>query len=175
VNPFRSVAEEGHAHGETSSSEEINAHIQHHLKDDHYFNFFTDSKTGKSYGFPLPVILTDGGLKVFSAGEFEHGEKVVEKDGQYYKLYHSNIYKTDAAGTITYDDKHHPTNAKPWDFSITKNVVGLLLAALLLFIGFTSLAKTYKNGPNAVPKGIGRALEPLVLYVRDEMAEIGRA
>src|SRR5690606_41103313 len=97
VNPFRSVAEEGHAHGETSSSEEINAHIQHHLKDDYYFNFFTDSKTGKSYGFPLPVILIDGGLKVFSAGEFEHGEKVVEKDGQYYKLYHSKIYKTDAA------------------------------------------------------------------------------
>ncbi|MCT1532923.1 F0F1 ATP synthase subunit A [Sphingobacterium daejeonense] len=170
VNPFRSVAEEAQSHGETSSAEEINAHIQHHLKDDYYFNFFTNSKTGKSFGFPLPVILIDGGLKVFSSAEFDHGNKVVEKDGNYYKLYHSKIYKTDAAGTITYDDKHHPTNAKPWDFSITKNVLGLILAALLLFIAFTSLAKTYKNGPNVVPKGLGRALEPLVLYVRDEMA-----
>ncbi len=170
VNPLHLAAQEAQSQSKTSSSEEITAHIQHHLKDDYYFNFFTNSKTGKSFGFPLPVILIDGGLKVFSSGEFDHGNKVVEKDGTYYKLYHSKIYKTDAAGTITYDDKHHPTNAKPWDFSITKNVFGLILAALLLFIAFTSLAKTYKNGPNVVPKGLGRALEPLVLYVRDEMA-----
>src|SRR5690606_32059049 len=80
------------------------------------------------------------------------------------------IYKTDAAGTINYDEQHHPTNAKPLDFSITKNVVGLLLAAFLLFWGFTSLANTYKKGVNNLPKGVGRVLEPLVLYVRDEMA-----
>ncbi len=170
ANPFRSAAEVAPSTGEVSSPEEINAHIQHHLKDDYYFNFATNSKTGHSYGFPLPVILIDNGLKIFSAAEFDHGKKVVENDGNYYKLYHSKIYKTDAAGTITYDDHQHPTNAKPLDFSITKNVVGLMLAALLLFIGFMSLAKTYKNGANAIPKGVGRVLEPLVLYVRDEMA-----
>lgn len=170
VNPFRLAAEAAPAHGETSSPEEITAHIQHHLKDDYYFNFAHDSKTGKNYGFPLPVILIDNGLHVFSAGEFDHGNKVVEKNGNFYKLYHSKIYKTDAAGTITYDEHHHPTNAKPLDFSITKNVVGLMLAALLLFLGFTSLARTYKKGPNAIPTGVGRVLEPLVLYVRDEMA-----
>src|SRR5690606_32768027 len=50
-------------------------------------------------------------------------------------------------------------------------VVGLMLAALLLFLGFTALAKTYKKGANAIPTGVGRFLEPLVLYVRDEMAK----
>ncbi len=170
VNPFRLAAETVPTAGKTSSKEEINAHIQHHLKDDYFFNFATNSKTGQSYGFPLPVILIDNGLHIFSSSEFDHGKKVVEKDGNYYKLYHSKIYKTDAAGTITYDEKHHPTNAKPLDFSITKNVVGLLLAALLLFLAFLSLAKTYKKGPNNIPTGVGRVLEPLVLYVRDEMA-----
>ena len=170
ANPFLSLAAED-AHGETpkSQAQEINEHIAHHLQDDHYFTLF---KKGEEYvGFPLPVILIDGGLKVFSSGEFKKGNGVVEKDGQFYKNYHGKIYKTDAAGTINYDAEHHPTNAKPWDFSITKNVVGLMLAALLLFLGFTALAKTYKKGANAIPTGVGRFLEPLVLYVRDEMAK----
>lgn len=170
VNPFCLNASETASEGKTSTQEEVDEHIAHHLKDDYYFTFFHNSKTGKNYGFPLPVILIDNGLKVFSAAEFDYGETVVEKEGNYYKLYHGKIYKTDANGTITYDQKHYPSNAKPWDFSITKNVFGLILAAVLLFIAFGSLAKTYKNGPNAVPKGFASALEPLVLYVRDEMA-----
>lgn len=169
VNPFSLAAEESHdVPAAKTQAEEINEHIAHHLQDDHYFTLY---KAGDKYvGFPLPVILIDNGLKVFSSGEFEQGKAVVEKDGQHYKYYHGKIYKTDAAGTITYDEKHHPTNEKPWDFSITKNVVGLMLAALLLFLGFISLAKTYKKGANAIPTGVGRFLEPLVLYVRDEMA-----
>jgi F-type H+-transporting ATPase subunit a len=169
VNPFRALAS-AEAHEETPNNKatEINEHIAHHLQDDHFFTLY---KTGEKHvGFPLPVILIDNGLKIFSSGELEHGEAVVEKDGRYYKYYHGKIYNTDASGTINYDDNHHPTNAKPLDFSITKNVVGLLLATLLLFVGFLSLAKTYKKGPNNLPKGIGRVLEPLVLYVRDEMA-----
>ncbi len=171
VRPFNLKAEGAHAEEPKSQAEEINAYMHHHLQDDHYFSLFSDKEAGKHYGFPLPVILIDGGLKIFSSAEFHHGEQVVEKEGQYYTLYHGKIYKTDAAGTINYDDKHHPTNAKPLDFSITKNVAGLLLATLLLFLGFLSLAKTYKKGANAVPKGVGRFLEPLVIYVRDEMAK----
>ncbi|MFD2743904.1 MULTISPECIES: F0F1 ATP synthase subunit A [Sphingobacterium] len=170
VSPFSLRADDAHQEGSHSQEEEISQYIQHHLEDDHYFSLFTDKKAGKHYGFPLPVILIDNGLKVFSSGEFHHGEHTVEKDGQHYALYHGKIYKTDAAGTLDMDEHHHPTNAKPLDFSITKNVVGLMLAALLLFIGFISLAKTYKKGANNLPKGAGRVLEPLVLYVRDEMA-----
>src|SRR5690606_32878767 len=156
---------------ELSTPEEIQEYSEHHVKDDYYFSLFSNKQTGKHYGFPLPVILIDNGLKIFSSAEFHHGEKVVEKGGKYYRLYHGKIYETDGAGTINYDEDHHPTNAKPWDFSITKNVAGLLLATLLLFLGFLSLAKTYKNGANTVPKGVGRFLEPLVIYVRDEMAK----
>src|SRR5690606_5446483 len=73
VNPFCLSASETVSEGKTSTQEEVNEHIAHHLKDDYYFTFFHNSKTGKNYGFPLPVILIDNGLKVFSAAEFEYG------------------------------------------------------------------------------------------------------
>lgn len=159
-----------HVEGEKSQAEKVQEHITHHLADDYSFIFFSDEATGKHYGFSLPVILIDNGLKVFMSSEFNYGENVVEKDGQNYKLYHGKIYKTDAAGTIEYDAEHHPTNEKPLDFSITKNVASLFFTTFLLFIMFLGLAKTYKKGPNNLPKGFARALEPMVLYVRDEMA-----
>ena len=163
--------DDAHAAVDPDSPEFVQEYAQHHLMDDHYYSFFGDAETHKHYGFPLPVILIDEGLKVFmSTEDFVYKGKVVENGGQFYKYYHGKIYKTDAAGTISYDEHHHPTNAKPLDFSITKNVFGLILASILLFWGFTRLAKTYKSSPNNLPKGFGRVLEPLVIYVRDEMA-----
>lgn len=174
------VAAEAHGHveahgeevAEKSNDQFVKEYIDHHLMDDHYYSFFADKEEHKHYGFALPIILIDNGLKVFMSSEdFVYKGQVVENGGQFYKYDHGKIYKTDAQGTITYDEHHHATNEKPLDFSITKNVVGLLLASVLLFLGFTALARTYKNGPNNLPKGIARALEPLVLYVRDEMAK----
>jgi len=97
-----------------------------------------------------------------------HGETVAEVDGNYYKSYHGKIYKTDASGTINYDEEHHPTNAKPLDFSITKNVFTIFLVGLLMFVMFSRMAKKYKKG--SMPKGMGRFLEPIVLYIRDDIA-----
>jgi F-type H+-transporting ATPase subunit a len=146
----------------------IKEFVDHHLKDSHDFTFFSDEDKGEHYGFGLPVILIDNGLKVFSSSKFHHGEKVAEVDGSYYKLHHSKIYKTDAKGTLTLDEHHHPTNEKPLDFSITKNVVAMLITALLLFLFFVGLAKSYKKSP--IPTGMGRVLEPLVIFIRDEVA-----
>lgn len=150
--------------------EKITEHIQHHLLDSYDFTLFSDEETGEHVGFSLPVILIDGGLKVFSAAEFHHGEAVANVDGSYYKLVHNKIYKTDAAGTLTMDHHGHPTNEMPLNFSITKNVFSLMLTALLLILMFTALARTYKKGPNEIPTGFSRVLEPLVIYVRDEIA-----
>ncbi len=150
------------------TKEEIDAYIRHHLQDSHDFIFYTNGETGTHYGFPLPVILWDGGIKTFMSSEFHHGESVAEAGGSYYKLYHGKVYKTDAQGTITLDDHDHPTNAKPLDFSITKSVVGMLFAGLLMLLLFSALARGYKKGP--IPSGFARVLEPLVIYVRDEIA-----
>lgn len=149
--------------------ERIKADIQHHLKDSHDFVFLSDEETGKHYGFSLPVILWDNGLKIFSSSKFHYGETVAEVDGNYYKIHHSKIYKTDASGTIEYDEHHHPSNVKPLDFSITKGVLSIMIMAILMFWLFTSIAKSYTKN-NGVPKGIAGFLEPIILYIRDDIA-----
>ena len=161
--------------------QEVKEFIDHHLKDSHDFNIYSytdDEGEMHHVGFPLPVILIDNGLQIFSSGKFHHGEEVVESGGNYYRLYHSKIYKTDAEGTLNYDEHHgdHPTNVRPLDLSITKSVVMMLVTGLLLIWLFRSLAKSYQKN-NSIPKGIGRFFEPIVLYVRDEIAiaNIGEA
>jgi len=151
---------------------EVRDYVSHHLLDSHDFGIFSyTDDSGKTHhvGFPLPVILWDNGLQVFSSSKFNHGEDVAEVNGNYYKAYHGKIYKTDASGTIHYDEEHHPTNTKPLDFSITKSVVMILLTSLLLFWLFAGLAKSYRKN-NGIARGVGRFFEPIVLYIRDDIA-----
>ncbi|RLD82371.1 MAG: ATP synthase F0 subunit A [Bacteroidetes bacterium] len=147
----------------------IKEDIQHHIQDSHDFTFYSNSKTGKHTGFPLPVILWDNGLQVFMSSKLHHGETVAESNGNYYKLYHNKIYKTDVAGTIEYDEHNHPDNIKPLDFSITKNVFMIIVTGLLMLWLFGGMAKSFKEGP--IAKGIaGRLLEPIIIYIRDDIA-----
>jgi F-type H+-transporting ATPase subunit a len=178
VEHAQEVHVEGHSTNDgLSQKEKVEAHIAHHLQDSYDFVFFSDEAEGKHYGFSLPVILIDNGLKVFSSSKFHHGETLAEVDGQYYKLFHNKIYKTGAEGVLDLDEHHHPTNAMPLNFSITKNVFALLITSIIIFFLFFGLAKTYKTSHNNLPKGFNRVLEPLVIYVRDEIARpnIGEA
>ncbi|MFI1744783.1 F0F1 ATP synthase subunit A [Thalassobellus sediminis] len=167
-----SFAKEEESHAEAGDVKtEIKEYINHHLLDSHDFSltsYTTETGEHKYIGFPLPVILWDGGLQVFSSSKLHHGEAVVEQGGNYYKSFHGKIYKTDASGTIHLDEHHHATNAKPLDFSITKNVFTIFVIALLMFVVFSRMAKKYKT--SALPKGIGRGLEPIILYIRDDIA-----
>jgi len=153
---------------EVSLKTKIKESINHHLLDSHDFTFFSDSETGKHYGFSLPVILWDEGIQLFSSSKFHHGETVAENNGNYYKLYHNKIYKTDVDGTITLDDHHHPTQVKPLDFSITKSVLMIIITGILMFLAFAGMAKSFKKGP--IVTGAGRFLEPIIIYIRDEIA-----
>ncbi|TYA74104.1 F0F1 ATP synthase subunit A [Seonamhaeicola marinus] len=171
VTTMSFAKEETKKGGEGDIKTEIKEYINHHLLDSYDFSltsYTTESGEHKYIGFPLPVILWDNGLKVFSSSKLHHGESVAEVDGNYYKSFHGKIYKTDASGTINYDDHHHATNEKPLDFSITKNVFTIFLVALLMFFMFSRMAKKYKKG--ALPKGMGRFLEPIILYIRDDIA-----
>lgn len=147
----------------------IKEFINHHLLDSHDFTFNGNEETGAHYGFPLPVILLDNGIQMFSSSKFHHGEEIAEHNGNYYVLYHEKIYKTDASGTLIKEENGHPTNFRPIDFSITKSVVGIMLVSVLMLLLFGGLAKTYSKN-NGIATGAGRFFEPIVLYVRDEIA-----
>ncbi|QXP63626.1 MULTISPECIES: F0F1 ATP synthase subunit A [unclassified Polaribacter] len=163
--------------GQVNTKEEVKAYIEHHLKDSHDFAFYSytnDANERKHVGFPLPVIVwTTEGLVTFMSSAFHHnddGHVIVEKNGLKFAKIHSKIYELEnGAATVSFDDAHHATNAsRVLDFSITKSVVGILFAGFLMFLGFSRLAKQYKS--RQIPKGFSRVLEPLVLYVRDEIA-----
>lgn len=57
------------------------------------------------------------------------------------------------------------------DISITKNAASLILSMILLFAVFLTVAKRYKKGI-AVPKGIQSLFEPLIVFVRDDIAKV---
>ncbi len=163
--------EEGHAAATEESNPdnkraEIKEAVQHHTQDAYDFHILSDGD--KHYGFSLPIILWDNGLHMFSSSKFHYGETVAESNGNFYKLEHNKIYKTDAAGTIEYDEHHHPVNAMPLDLSITKNVLSTIFIAILIFWIFRSVAKSYRT--SLAPSGAAKFLEPLVLFVRDEIA-----
>ncbi|WP_233861558.1 F0F1 ATP synthase subunit A [Tenacibaculum piscium] len=168
------VLEDG---GRVNTKEEIEAYKKHHLADSHDFSLFSytnDQNERKHVGFALPVIVwTSKGLKTFMSSAFHHnddGHVVVTADDVQLTKIHSKIYELNEGETaVSFDEAHHATNAhKVIDFSITKSVFGMFLVGLLMIFGFRLLAKGYKKG--AIPTGFARVLEPLVLYVRDEIA-----
>ena len=81
--PFLSMAG-GEKGTETDIKSEIKAYIQHHLEDTYDFglwSYTTDEGVHEYIGFPLPVILWDNGLQVFSSSKFHHGESVAQAEG----------------------------------------------------------------------------------------------
>jgi F-type H+-transporting ATPase subunit a len=58
-----------------------------------------------------------------------------------------------------------------YDFSITKNVFSMFLAFLLMFFIFKRVATAYEIRHHKSPKGIQSLLEPVIVFLRDEVAK----
>lgn len=148
--------------------------ILHHISDAHEIHF------GGDLAIYLPVILyTDNGVKIFSSSHFYHNEKhFTNADGEsehYYAyddfvMYHEHIYKAENGGVSFDPETGDVNNASVLDFSITKTVTGILITCILLLLIFLSVARGYKKRKNSAPKGIQSFMEPLILFIRDEVA-----
>ena len=153
--------------------------IMHHISDSHSWHIVSFEKndgTKVDISLPLPVILIyEGSVHVFLSSEFHHGEAVVKKGEHYFKLYHDKIYVTNAAGDIVTDAEGHPENIKPFDLSITRNVASMWLSVIILLALFIPAAKKYRGEP-AMPSGMQSLLEPIILYIRDDIVieQIGK-
>ena len=149
----------------------------HHIKDSHEFHIL-DWK-GEGVSIPLPIILwTDNGLVSFLSSEFHHDDEaneVVVKNGQSFVKYHEEIYyaslEPNKSGQyISINKDLYPTNSKPLDFSITKLVFSMFLSIVLLLLIFGVSARNYNKSDKGIPKGIAKFTEPLIIYIRDEVA-----
>lgn len=154
--PTTEVAAEG---GEKEKFD-ANATILEHIADSHYFHI------GGKIAVPLPVLLyTDGGLEFFMASKFGHeGEEV------YQGKYHTYALVKDKVKAVTADGKTVDESAKVFDLSITRNVCSMWLSVILLLIIFFSVAGSYKKRVGKAPKGLQSLMEPLILFIRDEVA-----
>ncbi|MCO5258642.1 MAG: F0F1 ATP synthase subunit A [Crocinitomicaceae bacterium] len=179
-----SFAETTHKKDELELEHEfdISGLIMHHIKDAHEIHLWGGAHDGVS--IYLPIILLDNGTKVFSSSHLYHGEEMTAEDhathetihytvgvgpAEGYALYHEKIYKLDN-GELHFEDGH-PHNAKPTSLSMTKNVIVLLIVALLVCWFAFSTAKYYKKNGAVAPKGIAKFIEPLVIFVRDDIAK----
>lgn len=146
----------------------------HHVKDSHQFSIL-----GERLVLNLPVILwTDNGLVFFSSKEFngdDTGKVKVEKNGLALAKYHEKIYYANATpnfeGNYLDIEHEHPVNKTPWDFSITENVFSMFLSMILLLVIFVGAARYYSSRKyNGVPKGVASVVEPIIVFIRDEIA-----
>lgn len=159
-----------HASPETGGHEAPNGNfdaktvIMEHVGDAYEWHITTIK--GKPISIPLPVIVfsQNKGFAVFMSSKLE------EEHGMYDGFYisHSEKYKgklveKNAAGE----------EIRPWDFSITKNVLSLLINSAILLLIILSVASFYKKQKKAntykAPRGFIGFMEVIIMNIENEV------
>ncbi len=167
---------------------DISAVAFEHILDSHSWHFWGEHEHAVTMALPV-ILKSNNGIVCFMSSEFKHdveGKVVVEKNGERFVNFEEKIYYASASPNeegmyldVTKTDKGElkVSNPSVLDFSITKNVTQMLLSAVVLFLLFTSIAKAYKTkGVTSAPRGKQSFFEPLIVFVRDDIAKgnIGR-
>jgi F-type H+-transporting ATPase subunit a len=156
--------QEAEEKGEGKEKFNASAYILEHLADSHEWHIYT-KQNGDEVAIFLPVIVysKEKGLNFFSSKHLAHGHEYkgfkIEEEGDL----KGKIVNVDEAGVA--DEENLPL-----DLSMTKTVVAMLSAAIIGLILFLSLARSYKKTGISHPKGIQSFLEPVILFIRDDIA-----
>ncbi|MBW3467755.1 F0F1 ATP synthase subunit A [Arthrospiribacter ruber] len=134
--------------------------IMHHVKDSHEWHFATFGHTHVT--LPLPVIIysSDRGLEIYKSSQFQNPE--------------THLFGEDYAHNGYFIDEHDHLQSVDGrsfvDLSITKNVAMLFIVLAVVLWIILSAASHYKKSPGTAPKGAASFIEPIVVFVRDEIA-----
>ncbi|HNV52328.1 MAG TPA: F0F1 ATP synthase subunit A, partial [Tenuifilaceae bacterium] len=136
-----------------------------HIGDSFEWHIFTANH--HHYSIPLPIILysKNTGFHIFLSNKFHSPDGIysgfrIEKEGKH----KGKIVELTDSGEI---DETEPL---PLDFSLTKNAITVLFVCSLLCWIFISIANKYKRNPNVAPTGLQNLLEPIILFVKNEIA-----
>ena len=142
--------------------------IIEHIKDSHEWHIMT-RKNGESVKISLPIIVYSfkSGLNFFMSGKLSHGKVyngfMIPEEGEH-------------SGKIVEINEQEEITGIPLDFSITKTVAGMMFAALIILVLFIRMGRIYSGKTKIVPGGLNGFLEPMIIFIRDEIAlpNIGR-
>ncbi len=148
--------------------------------DFHIIDVVADNGTLHPISIPLPVILYSKkyGWDAFMSSHFHHGEQTYKN---YMLLTNDRIAemkldptKYSAQDIVAMDEKGEINPAvKIYDVSLTRNVVQMLISLVLFLWVMLVIAKKYKSGQGvtSAPKGSQSLIEPVITFVRDEVAK----
>ncbi len=138
--------------------------IMEHVLDCHEWHIMEIA--GHELTVPLPVILfSEGRLYCFLSSKFHNethtyqGFKLEQEGANKGKIVRLNTDKSEGEGSRVYD------------LSITKTVLAIFISSFLLIWIFVSVARSYRRNPKKAPHGLQSLLEPLILFIRDEVAK----
>ena len=159
--------------------------ILEHIADGHDFHFAIVK--GVHVSIPLPVILYSSGkgFSVFMSSAFHHGREVHEGyrllEESYVEAHDLEKEKNAKGQPLFKEGKIYAVNAEGmpqadiavYDFSLTRNVVQMLISLVILVWIMVAIAKKYGRGHGVVtaPSGFQNAVEPVITFVRDEVAK----
>jgi F-type H+-transporting ATPase subunit a len=198
ADEVKKEATEAHSGHEAASVFDFKGAMFHHLLDAYSLDFYQKSN-GEFVSIHLPRIFLSDGLHFFGSTEKAKEAGYVDLH-EYHALHpytegvkHGDVLKPEArheaeelehavhAGTISGKDaqskvdelvsKYTPMDFSPMDFSITKNVLFIFIAAALMLLIFISIARTYAKRPDSAPRGTQSFFEPIIQFVRDEIAK----
>ncbi|WPR75386.1 F0F1 ATP synthase subunit A [Algoriphagus sp. NG3] len=135
--------------------------IMHHIKDSHEWHFFNIGHTHVTLSLPVIVYSADRGLEIFNSSDFQNHE--THAFGEEYAHEGYFIDSHDHMGRVD--------GASFTDLSITKNVAMMFLVIAVVLIFTLSAAGHYKKNGAVTPKGAAAFVEPIVIFVRDEIAQ----
>lgn len=149
---------------DSESGFDVKGMILEHLGDAYEWHITTIK--GEHYSIPLPIIVysENSGLNIFSSSHFHHGHEAyngfyIAHEGKY----KGKIVEQNAAGE----------EVRPWDISLTKNAVALMIASVLLLIIILTVARWYKkqekSGEYKAPKGFVGLMEMFIMSVHDDI------
>ncbi len=158
------TAEEEIATGENEGGFNASEFILDHVTDSHEWHILT-KKDGTSVAVYLPVIIYDreSGIHLFSSRRIAHGHSYMG---------YAIAPEGDNAGKIirVNEEGHYDSSGLPLDFSITKSIFGMMVASLILLWLMLSLARSYRKSGIRAPRGLQGVLEPVILFIRDDVA-----
>jgi len=148
---------------ESSNKFEPGKFVIEHVSDAYEWHIATFGETHLSV--PLPIILYSStkGWNFFMSSKFHHGHETynnfrIENEGKN----EGKIVELNDAGEVS---------SLPIDLSITKTVAGIFVSVIVLLLVFLNIAKTAKRRAGMAPQGMQNLFEPVILFVRDDIAK----